>query len=267
MSSSTQDGDLRKIQLASLEALKELKRLCEKHNLKYYLVAGTLLGAVRHRGFIPWDDDVDVAMPRADYNKLAKIAKKELGDGFFYQTERTDKHSPFFFAKLRRDGIEVREHLVKDVEMHNGCYADIFPLDYCPSNEKRARRFFKLIALFNSAMIAKVSNDFVCGYEKRGARLVFSIAVKLPRWALVFLRNAVRIYYTATARRKILCTVSGSYGYPRECYLAEWFDKSAKLDFEDDAFSVPAEYDKALTHMYGDYMTPPPESERRKHFI
>ena len=100
MSSSTQDRDLRQIQLASLEALKELKRLCDKHGLKYYLVAGTLLGAVRHRGFIPWDDDVDVAMPRSDYNKLSKIAKKELREGFFYQTERTDKNSPFFFAKL-----------------------------------------------------------------------------------------------------------------------------------------------------------------------
>ena len=259
--------ELRKIQLSSLDALKELKRICDKHGLKYYLVAGTLLGAVRHGGFIPWDDDVDVAMPRADYNKLERIAKRELADGFFYQTERTDKHSPFFFAKLRRNGTDVREHLVKDVEMHNGCYADVFPLDYCPSSEKRARRFFKLIALFNSAMLAKVSDEFVCGYEKKSARLLFSVVKILPRWMLIFLRNAVRIYYTATPGKKLVCTVSGSYGYPRETYLAEWFDKSTKLDFEDDSFSVPEEYDKALTHMYGDYMTPPPEGERKQHFI
>ena len=266
MLGSTQDGDLRSIQLASLEGLKELKRMCDKHDLKYYLVAGTLLGAVRHHGFIPWDDDVDVAMPRADYDRLAKIARKELGDGFFYQTDRTDKHSPFAFAKLRREGTDVREHLLSQVDMHNGCYVDIFPLDYCPSNEKRARCFFKLTTLFNSAMLAKVSDDFVCGYEKKIARIAFSIAVKLPRWALIFLRNAVRIYYTATSKKSIICTVSGSYGYPRESYIAEWFSESVELEFEGDRFTAPKEYDKALTHMYGDYMTPPPDDERRGHF-
>lgn len=257
----------REIQLSSLEALKELKRICDKHGLRYYLVAGTLLGAVRHRGFIPWDDDVDVAMPRSDYNKLERLVKSELSDGFFYQTERTDKHSPFFFAKLRRNGTEVKEHLLKDADIHSGCYADIFPLDYCPVRERRARRFFKLISLFNCAMIAKVSDDFVCEYEKKSARLLFSIIKGLPRPILIFMRNAVRIYYTSTSKKSILCTVSGSYGYPRECYSAEWFNESVELDFEDCRFTAPKEYDKALTHMYGDYMTPPPESERGGHFI
>ena len=267
MSSSPCDNDLREIQLASLKALKELKRLCEKYDLKYYLVAGTLLGAVRHRGFIPWDDDIDVAMPRTDYNKLAKVAKKELSEGFFYQTERTDKHSPFFFAKLRYDGKTVKEELLKDVEMHNGCYVDIFPLDKCPSKEKRAIRFFKLISLIHCVMVAKESDSFTCEYTKGGAKLLFALLKRFPRSVLILLRNAVRVYYTATAKGKIICTVSGSYGYPRETYPAEWFDQSIGLEFEGEKFSAPADYDKALTHMYGDYMTPPPESERKKHFI
>lgn len=257
----------RKIQLNSLEALKELKRICDKHGLRYYLVAGTLLGAVRHRGFIPWDDDVDVAMPRSDYKRLEKLAKSELSSGFFFQTEKTDKHSPFFFAKLRKEGTSVTEFLFRDSKMHAGCYVDIFPLDRCPSGKKRAGRFFKLISLFNCALIAKTSDDFVCEYTKKSALLTFSLIKKLPRCVLLFLRNAVRRYYTLTSGRKVICTVAGSYGYPRESYLAEWFREKAELKFEDEVFTAPKEYDKALTHMYGDYMTPPPESERNGHFI
>ena len=161
----------------------------------------------------------------------------------------------------------MKEDLLKNVEMHNGCYVDIFPLDYCPVKEARAGRFFKLISLVNCAMYSKAGDDFVCGYDKKGARLAFSVLSKMPRWFLISLRGAIRKYYTFTSKKEILCTVSGSYGYPRECYLAEWFSESVELDFEDERFSAPKEYDKALTHMYGDYMTPPPESERKEHFI
>ncbi|MBR2965583.1 MAG: LicD family protein [Clostridia bacterium] len=257
----------REIQRGSLEALKELKRLCDKHGLRYYLVAGTLLGAVRHGGFIPWDDDVDVAMPRSDYKRLESLAKKELSPNFFYQTEKTDKHSPFFFAKLRKDGTSVTEFLFRGSKMHTGCYVDIFPLDRCPSREKRARRFFKLTSFFTCALIAKTSDNFVCEYTKKGALFAFSVMKKLPRCILLFLRNAVRVYYTLTSSKKVICTVAGSYGYPRETYPSEWFDERAELKFEDEVFPVPKEYDKALTHMYGDYMTPPPENERNGHFI
>ena len=257
----------RKIQLSSLDALKELKRICDKHRLRYYLVAGTLLGAVRHGGFIPWDDDVDVAMPRSDYKKLEKIARRELSDGFFYQTEKSERRYPFFFAKLRKDGRTVTESIFKETDIHNGCYVDVFPLDYCPSNERRAVRFFKLTSFFTCALIAKTSDNFVCEYTKKGALFAFSVMKKLPRCVLLFLRNAVRVYYTLTSSKKVICTVAGSYGYPRETYSAEWFAETVDLKFEDEVFTAPKEYDKALTHMYGDYMTPPPESERKGHFI
>ena len=86
------DSRLRKLQMAELEILKEFVRLCEAHGLQYYLVGGTLLGAVRHKGFIPWDDDIDVAMPRGDYDRFAQIAPKELDPRYFYQCPDTDPH-------------------------------------------------------------------------------------------------------------------------------------------------------------------------------
>ena len=267
MSNLLSPEEKRAIQQGSLKALLEIKRLCELHGLKYYLTAGTLLGAVRHKGFIPWDDDIDVAMPRADYDKFAKIAKKGLDSDFFYQDERTDKNAPFAFAKVRLNGSEVKEELLLGAKMHNGCYADIFPLDRCPQSDRRAMRFFKLTNLAHCALISKINPSFVCEYTRGVARAAFAVARLMPRWALLLFRRAVRAYYTATSKKGKLCTVSGSYGYPRESYLEKWFYGSCVMSFEGESLPAPCGYDELLTNMYGDYMTPPPESERGGHFV
>lgn len=267
MSNPLSHEQRREIQLSSLKALREIKRICEKNGLTYYITAGTLLGAIRHKGFIPWDDDIDIAMPRADYNEFARIARHELANGFFYQSEKTDRYSPFAFAKVRTDGTRVTEALLKDADIHSGCYVDIFPLDNCPISEKRAQRFFKLTTFFTCALTSKISNNFICGYERGAARAAFALARRLPWRVLTALRRAVRIYYTHFCRRGKLCTVSGSYGYPREMYNEEWFSHSISVMFEGECFPASAAYDAQLTSMYGDYMTPPPENERQGHFI
>ena len=98
-----ENTELRALQLDEVTVLDELDRICKKHGLRYYLTAGTLLGAVRHGGFIPWDDDIDVAMPREDYDRLYRICKTELRDGFFFQCEKTERLHTFFFAKIRNN--------------------------------------------------------------------------------------------------------------------------------------------------------------------
>ena len=99
---------LRDLQLVELEILREFVRVCEAHGLRYYLAYGTLLGAVLHRGFIPWDDDIDVTMPRPDYERFARICASELRPGFTWQSYRTDRHYPFLFGKLLKDGTVLR---------------------------------------------------------------------------------------------------------------------------------------------------------------
>jgi len=256
----------RRLQTEELAILDELDRICSLHGLRYYLTAGTLLGAVRHGGFIPWDDDIDVAMPRDDYERLAELSKTELSDGFFYQSEKTEKNYPFFFAKIRKDGTEVNEPILEGVELHRGCYLDIFPLDKCPKSRFGARLFFKSVELFSCAIMSKISREFVCEYKKPLVKFGFNLVRLLPLSVLRALRRFTRAFYAIFSSGEVLCTVSGSHGYPRESYKAEWFDKSLPLSFEGKEYPAPSEWDKLLESMYGDYMTPPDEDSREGHF-
>lgn len=259
--------DRRTLQLDELTVLEELDRICKKHGLRYFLTAGTLLGAVRHKGFIPWDDDIDVAMPREDYDRLAKLCEREgeLAEGFFYQSEKTERLHTFFFAKIRKDGTEVTEHLLEGVDIHNGCYVDIFPLDKCPKIPALAKLYFKTIQMLNCAIISKVSADFKDEY-KPFTRFVFKCVRLLPFGALRALRRFVRWFYSVFSTGKLWCTVAGSHGFPRESYLPGWFGGEVMLEFEGKEYPAPIGYKELLTNMYGDYMTPPAEDDRGGHF-
>ena len=256
----------REIQREELNILRAFKAICERHGLKYYIVAGTLLGAVRHKGFIPWDDDADVAMPRRDYERFAKIAKRELPDGMIYQSEKTERECPFGFAKIRSTGSTLTEKYLKDAKMTQGVFIDVFPLDRCPASDKRATRYFKLTNMCYCAMLSRLDKSFRHGYEKGGAKAAFKLIRLLPLSLIKSLRRSIRRYYSLFSRGKILATTGGSYGFPKETYPAEWLGDGVPLSFEGELLSAPTEWDKALTHMYGNYMTPPSEDERGGHF-
>lgn len=261
------ENKLRGIQLESLEILLEFHRVCESLGLRYYLTAGTLLGAVRHKGFIPWDDDIDVAMPREDYERLARLAPDILSKRYLYQSILTEPHFPFYFAKIRRLGTYVAEPMLQGVPMEQGIYIDIFPLDLCPETERAAMLLFKGVELLTCAVFSRVSTEFVCGYTKRYMRALWQVLRRLPARRLFALREGLRKRMGSMASGHRLCTVGGAHGYPRETYQASWFEESVQMEFEGHLFPVPAGWEALLRNMYGDYMTPPPENERQGHFI
>lgn len=260
-------NDLLELQKSEFEILIKFKEVCEKYELSYFLTAGSLLGSIRHEGFIPWDDDIDIAMPRKDYNKLIKLPKEVFGDMLFLQNSKTDENFPFYFSKLRKKGTYVEEEIFLDVDINKGIFIDIFPLDICPKSDNLTKIFFKSIEVISFAHLSKVSPNFKCGYTKKLMISLVFILKLLPIQALCVLRDLVRYVFSVSSSQERLCTVGGTHGYPRECYHTKWFSDAIFSKFENELFPIPSHWDDILTSMYGDYNSYPEEYLRTGHFI
>ena len=243
---------LRKAQLIMLEMLIEFDAICKKHQLQYWLDSGTLLGAVRHQGFIPWDDDIDLSMPVEDYNKFLKIAKSELSSEIFFQTSQTDKDFKFDYIKLRSNKASIVEFHEKDkqIKYHQGVFVDIFPmltLENTEANKKQYDSTFKKIR-----NVSSVSLNTPNGKDDPVTRatLVESLKQKHPGWG--------------SDKSKVI------YGGEMPD-VAAWFDVSevfplAMIEFEGFSFSAPKNTDHYLQAIYSfDYKQLPPKDKRTIH--
>lgn len=149
------EAELSQLQQALYETLAEVKRICDKHDIRYFVTGGTAIGAYFWGKILPWDDDVDVGMPRRDYERFARVAQKELGDRFFLQTPDTEPHTPFFFMKVRMNGSRFAESTFSHIQMHQGIYVDIFPFDKVPRQRWLEQAQYWLLQTFNGLFIAK----------------------------------------------------------------------------------------------------------------
>lgn len=151
--------DIKKLKEIELEIFRHFIEICNENSLRYFVVGGTALGAVRHKGFIPWDDDIDVALPRGDYEKFLIAAQKSLPSNMFLQTYITDKNYPNPFAKLRQSDTAFIEKSTSKIKMNHGVYVDIFPLDgYSRSGIKG-----KLLGLKEKILKISVASVFISG--------------------------------------------------------------------------------------------------------
>ena len=135
--------------------LAEVNRICEKHNIKYFAMGGSAIGAIYDKGILPWDDDIDIGMTREDYNKFLEIAPSELNSDFFLSWYKSDEHTPFFYAKLKKNGTLFIEEQYKDVPMHQGIFIDIFPYDAVSTIKNIEYIQFKLAEFLKCCFMGK----------------------------------------------------------------------------------------------------------------
>ncbi len=251
---------LRRVQLIELEILRELARRCEEASLRWFVIGGTLLGAVRHRGFIPWDDDIDVGMPRADYERFEELCRRSSDPRFAWQSSSTDPAYPFMFGKLLRADTHVIESAVAHLPIRHAIYIDVFPFDGAPGSAIGRRTHGMAFKVAATALGARIRRTGVRHYVAYLFRVV-------PRsWAVGLIGLLARRFaYDASSN---VVNASGAWGYGRECQPRSRFEPSAILEFEGMPVPAPGWWHAYLTQIYGDYMRlPPPEGRRPRHAL
>lgn len=254
--------ELRRMQLIQLDLLQEIDRICKKCNIKYAIIAGTLLGAVRHKGYIPWDDDADTAMLRDEYLKFREACKTELNtEKYFFQDHVTTPGYRWGFGRLmRKDTLYVRNNQ-EHMPYTQGVFVDIFPMDGVPDNYiLRCLHCFKCFCVRKTmwSAVGRLSD------KRPIMRKWFSLLYKIPEKTLYkiyeHLITTSNKKDTEYVRILTFPTPNKTFGYKRK-----WYSETAPIDFEGITFEGIKDYDDYLTFKFGDYMTLPPESERQGH--
>lgn len=250
-------------QKAILIIADEIDRICRKYNIKYYICGGTLLGAIRHGGFIPWDDDFDIVIKRKEYELFIKAAEKEIDHNkFFLQTETTEEQYCFSFAKLQLLGTEMIEEFSINVPIHHGVFVDIFPLDNVPDNKiKRRIMRIKNYVLKNLIWVK-------CGYGAKTHGSKFSYKILKIAVALISLKWLKRVRRKVLTKYNNMQTSDRMIGdYPDERFVDTWLNKTEKYYFEGRKYTSMTRNcaNSYLSSLFGDYMKLPPESERKPH--
>lgn len=255
-------GRLNAIQELLLGYLLEVDRICKKHNIKYYLGGGTLLGAARHKGFIPWDDDVDIMMLREDYDKFLEVAPAELPEGVVLQDPKKDKHSFYCYAKLRlTDTVFCTDFSKKHKNTENGFAFDIFCHDKT-ANSKLGQKIHSQLTLFWLAMVfnkwnhRKVYNgkkfqSAICNFLKNIFPLRFSMFMLLKTLEMYKHKKNAKYLYDGMG-----------YSVEKGGFDKTWLDDEIRVEFNGHMLPVPAKYHEYLTNHYGNYMELAPLSTR-----
>ena len=254
------DTKRKKVWAIEIDLLLQLDRVCKKHNLKYFLMFGSLLGAIRHNGYIPWDDDLDVGMPRKDYETLLKIGPQELNYPYFFQIPETDPGYYYTFAKIRNSNTSAFSQLFQYQRFNMGLLLDIFPVDVCDMSDvfDNYNRIQTLTRENTTYM--RMSNHFLSDVDRERVRnyhggVPYETYREIQRIATMHENNQDEY------DKRIVAVFTG-YKCEKMIFDAEDFASTVFHDFEGFSVPIPVGYDHVLKVTYGDYMKFPPTEER-----
>lgn len=260
---------LKKIWAVEIDLLNELLRVCKKHNIRVIVYAGTLLGAIRHKGMIPWDDDIDVALARPEYKKLCKVATEEFRHPYFFQTALTDRKYFCRYARLRNSLTTGVISGMETTEYNNGIYIDVFVIDGYVENAKQLQ-----IQLRDKRILEKISYAYKYNYCTKNPIKITVKAVMFASLQLTYCRkvsyeeyvkryNNILSRHTEDTERLTLMTHNMDF-IPKYWLRKKDLDDIIYVDFENIKVPVPRNYDSVLRHTYGNYMEFPPVERRGK---
>ena len=261
MSELKKEVSLRELQLTQIDMLKELLKIFAELDIKCYALGGTVLGAVRHQGFIPWDDDIDLGLPREDYEKFLKYGQEAMSKKLFLQTYNTDENYMLPIAKVRLNDSIFMEKTTELNDIHHGVYIDIFHLDNGIVDAKKSRKLMSKLKVVQ----VRISKSFIVDEPKAK-----SVARKL-----ITMTNMHRAKYYVEKNNLLVqrynniawthyCNYNGAWG-TKELIAIEVFGDGIMLPFEDVQIRVPSNHHEYLKSLYGDYMALPPEENRCSH--
>ena len=261
--------EFRRMQQLELELLVEFDRVCRKHDIGYVIWGGTMLGAIRHKGFIPWDDDADVAMLREDYEKFKKVISDLNPEVCFFQDNTTDTEYRWGYGKLRRTGTKYIRLGQEHIKCKTGVFIDIFPYDDIP-------RWLPLQMLqdFYCYCLRKITWSEVGKKSCRGfMRIWYTLLSKIPlSWVYTGLswihrksnnstpNRVTCLMYTAIGKLYFKSPLKERYGIPKI-----WLREREEFVFEGHKLYGSKHYDAYLTYLFRDYMQLPPEDKREQH--
>jgi len=259
--------DLKGLHDVLLMMLKDIDRVCKENNIKYNLCGGTMLGAVRHQGFIPWDDDIDISMLREDYERFINLDKSCFNYGMFIEHIGNTLGYGHVFAKVMLPGTINRERFTENVNCHKNIYIDIFPIDDTTSNMRKLKSQYNKCRILSKLLLLNCNYKFepntvvkkfiyYCGYK-------FSKLLNKEKLYKSWFKAATKYSNVKNETRMVMFAC---YKLEKEAMPSYYYDEQTEISFEGSYFSCPKMYEEYLTHLYGDFRKlPPKENQIPKH--
>lgn len=261
------EAELAQIQRTELASLDVLSAVCKKLKIDFFLYGGSLLGAVKYGGFVPWDDDLDVAMMREDYEKLLQEGPALLPEGYVLQEPRINKRTPYPYIKLRRTDTVMVEYMYRNIKINHGVYFDIYPIDNVPDDDEELEKAHKkLMKLIRILQRRQTTSLFVPTYGWRGvvkkslAIIKFALFRTIPHSYLISKMNKVMTKYNSLKTSR-----QGNLFFPRPVNYFDGVYPPEEVNFEGRKMLIPRGYKTNLSNRYGDITKEPPIERRVGH--